>query len=288
MKTTRSTSQLRWQFAFRPIRPNVSRGGWTVLEVLISSGIMVVGLACVAALLPAAAQRMAQAVSEDRAGTVAANAYADIIARRSLGLLSAGTGDVLDGLASDQIACFGCLADDDIKRDGPSGSESITLKIDETTFFMGRSDAWESHDALQYGEVSGSPTNSIVGGDREYRSGVCWLATVACPAGAAPGNAADLSIAVFKKRPAEYRSYSSANGFISNVSDDERRQFLKGCSYVLDVTPAQTPTWRLVTASWSNGSGTNLILDPPPLNASPTLLGFEYLLRVEKHRVVLD
>ena len=286
MKTTRSTSQLRRQFAFRPIRPNVSRSGWTVLEVLISSGIMVVGLACVAALLPAAAQRMAQAVSEDRAGTVAANAYADIIARRSLGLLSAGTGGRLDGLASNQIAVFGCLADDDIKRDGSSGSDSITLKIDETIF--GGASAWESHDALQYEEVSGSPTNNIVGGARAYRAGVCWLATVACPAGAAPGNAADLSIAVFKKRPAEYRSYSSANGFISNVSDDERRQFLKGCSYVLDVTPAQTPTWRLVTASWSNGSGTNLILDPPPLNASPTLLGFEYLLRVEKHRVVLD
>jgi hypothetical protein len=285
MKTTRSKSQLRWQFAFRLIQPNVSRGGWTVLEVLISSGIMVVGLACVAALLPAAAQRMAQAVSEDRAGTVAANAYADIMARRPLGLLSAGTGDLLNGLASNQIAVFGCLADDDIKRDGSSGSDSITLKIDEASF--GGANAWESHDALQYGEVSGSPTNSIVGSEREYRSGVCWLATVTCPAGAAPGNAADLSIAVFKKRPEEYRSYSPVNGFY-NVPDDERRQFLKGCSYVLDVTPAQTPTWRLVTASWSNGSDTTLVLDPPPSSASPTLLGFEHLLRVEKHRVVLD
>ena len=68
-------------------RTAACREGFTILEVLISAGIMVGGLACVASLLPAAAQRMSQAVSEDRAGTLAANAYADITARRSLGLL---------------------------------------------------------------------------------------------------------------------------------------------------------------------------------------------------------
>ena len=48
-------------------RTAACREGFTILEVLISAGIMVIGLACVASLLPAAAQRMSQAVSEDRA-----------------------------------------------------------------------------------------------------------------------------------------------------------------------------------------------------------------------------
>ncbi len=82
------TSVLR-HFALGPAdRTAACREGFTILEVLISAGIMVIGLACVASLLPAAAQRMSQAVSEDRAGTLAANAYADITARRPLGLLS--------------------------------------------------------------------------------------------------------------------------------------------------------------------------------------------------------
>ena len=65
---------------------------------------MVIGLACVASLLPAAAQRMSQAVSEDRAGTLAANAYADITARRPLGLLSAKAGGNWMDLSSTQLA----------------------------------------------------------------------------------------------------------------------------------------------------------------------------------------
>ena len=71
------------------------------------------------------------------------------------------------------------------------------------------------------------------------------------------------------------------------MSDDERRQFVKGCSYVLDVTAGKTPTWRMVTASWEDGGNISVVFDAPP-PADATLLGFEKMLRVEKHRVVLD
>jgi Tfp pilus assembly protein PilV len=57
------------------------RAGVTLLEVLVACGILVVGLASVASILPAAGTRLAQATLEDRAGTAAANAYADIVNR---------------------------------------------------------------------------------------------------------------------------------------------------------------------------------------------------------------
>ena len=263
------------------------RDGFTILEVLISAGIMVIGLACVASLLPAAAQRMSQAVSEDRAGTLAANAYADITARRSLGLLSAATGGNLNGLLSSELAVFGCL--DELKRDGSSGTNTIWEKKMDVTAFPAGPGAWEIHDALEYGELNGSPINTLSGTERTYRPGLCWLATVSCAGGASSGGSAELSIAIFKKQPDEYRSYSyaSSTGTITGVTDDERRQFLKGCSYVLDVTTGQTPTWRMITASWENGGNTSLVFDVPPLS-NATLLGFENLLHVEKHRIVLD
>ena len=286
MKLFEKTTTSRFRFCADQQTTAACQEGFTILEVLISAGIMVIGLACVASLLPAAAQRMSQAVSEDRAGTLAANAYADITARRSLGLLSAKAGGNLDGLSSTQLAVFGCL--NEIKRDGSSGSVSVSRKIDVSDFPTSPP-AWQIHDAMQYGELNGSPTNNFSGATRAYREGVCWLATVTCSAGASSGAPAELSIAVFKKQPNEYRSYSydSSTRAITGVSDDERRQFLKGCSYVLDVTAGKTPTWRMVTASWEDGGNISVVFDAPP-TANATLLGFERMLRVEKRRIVLD
>jgi type II secretory pathway pseudopilin PulG len=264
------------------------RDGFTILEVLISAGIMVIGLTCVAALLPAAAQRMSQAVSEDRAGTLAANAYADITARRSLGLFSASPGNTpwpkgesrLLGVAATVLA----------------NQMSATEHPDNTNLFA--SGSWEIQDALDFDESAGSPINTFFGGDkRKIRENpMCWLATLVPHTSASdpvePGDVANLWIAIFKKHPQNCKNYSFVvnAGTISGIDDDERRQFLRGCTYVLDVTPGRQPVWRMVTASWSTGGNTSLVFDnPPPTNPNnTTLLGFANLLRVEKHRIVLD
>jgi len=60
------------------------RDGTTLLEVLVACGILVIGLASVAALLPAAASVLAEASITDRGGTLAANAAADLELRRLL------------------------------------------------------------------------------------------------------------------------------------------------------------------------------------------------------------
>jgi Tfp pilus assembly protein PilV len=58
----------------------------TLLEVLVACGILVVGLASIAAMLPAAGSRLGQAALEDRAGNLAGNALAQA---RSAGAIAA-------------------------------------------------------------------------------------------------------------------------------------------------------------------------------------------------------
>lgn len=58
-----------------------ARRGMTLLEVLVASGILVVGLSSVAAILPAAASLLGEAANIDRATMLAANTAADVKAR---------------------------------------------------------------------------------------------------------------------------------------------------------------------------------------------------------------
>ena len=292
MKTTRSQSQCRWQFAHHSNQLNASRGGWTVLEVLISSGIMVVGLACVAALLPAAAQRMAQAVSEDRAGTVAANAYADIMARRSLGLLSA-TPPGVNSWPTALFLSMGTGSADLEKVALDANGETLSLVVNTNTLFS--DEAWAIQDALDFDESAGSPVNTFnANGNRKTRANpMCWLATLVPDAGAnnpvVAGDVAELSIAVFKKQPSatEIVAGSLAGGVLTiggnAVDDDTRRQLAKGCGSILAL--GATPEWIRVNASWTDATGTHLICDQ---SYSGNVVLFANLVRVEKHRVVLD
>ena len=308
-----------------PIRTDLQRTaacreGFTILEVLISAGIMVIGLACVASLLPAAAQRMSQAVSEDRAGTLAANAYADITARRSLGLLSPSQ------LASDygvanwnrgEIFAFGMVktsgVDPKILHDEIAkycdNYDSTVHAVDWSDVNANRpkifptSKTWVIEDALTFDDSGGAPVNTFDSDDsRSLRPNpMCWLATVVPDgAGAArAGDAATVSLAIFKKQPDEQGMRSGnldtqgvlqikdSSNTLVNVDDDTRRQFVKGCGSVLALpsTPGSTPEWIRINASWTDANGTHLICDS--VYTGDVVL-FTNLLRVEKHRVVLD
>lgn len=60
---------------------NRARHGITLLEVLISMGILTIGLASVAALIPAGRSQAVKAAIYDRGSTLAANTAADLISR---------------------------------------------------------------------------------------------------------------------------------------------------------------------------------------------------------------
>jgi len=279
------------------------REGFTILEMLISAGIMVIGLACVASLLPAAAQRMLQAVSEDRAGTLAANAYADITARRSLGLLSATPLGVASW-PNNQFITIGTVADE-LKN--AVGQNALAL----TTATLFPNTAWLIEDALVFDDDGGSPVNTFdanTNGRKIRPNPMCWLATLVPNTAAsdpvAAGDVAELSIAVFKKQPSANEIVAGSLGSTgiltiggNAVDDDTRRQFVKGCGSVLALSTP--PEWIRVNASWTDNNDTfndtsddvtHVIVDPlrDGSNHSGNVVLFANLLRVEKHRIVLD
>ena len=280
-----------------PIRTDLQRTaacreGFTILEVLISAGIMVIGLACVASLLPAAAQRMSQAVSEDRAGTLAANAYADITARRSLGLLSATPPGVAHW-PRNQFVTMGTVAAELQKVAVGVNGESVSSVLNTATLFPNT--GWLIEDALVFDDDGGSPVNTFdinTNGRKIRPNPMCWLATLVPVTANNPveaGDIAELSIAIFKKQP---DTNEIVKGKLSSsvltiggsaVDDDTRRQFVKGCGSVLAL--GSTPEWIRINASWTDATGTHLICDSV---YSGDVVLFTNLLRVEKHRVVLD
>ena len=280
-----------------PIRTDLQRTaacreGFTILEVLISAGIMVIGLACVASLLPAAAQRMSQAVSEDRAGTLAANAYADITARRSLGLLSATPPGVAHW-PRNQFVTMGTVAAELQKVAVGVNGESVSSVLNTATLFPNT--GWLIEDALVFDDDGGSPVNTFdinTNGRKIRPNPMCWLATLVPVTANNPveaGDIAELSIAIFKKQP---DTNEIVKGKLSSsvltiggsaVDDDTRRQFVKGCGSVLAL--GSTPEWIRINASWTDATGTHLICDS---SYTGDVVLFTNLLRVEKHRVVLD
>lgn len=85
----------------RPIRAPITRGspaGFSLLEVLVASGILVVGLASIAAVLPAAGARLGEAAAQDRAAAAASVAFSEI---RSRGLCRR---DIFPGASSGAAA----------------------------------------------------------------------------------------------------------------------------------------------------------------------------------------
>lgn len=300
-----------------PPRDRAGRDGITLLEVLVACGILVVGLAGIAAVLPAAGSRLAQASLEDRAGAAAANAYAEIVNRGliAVDLFGSGTtkacvfGQSLPTLATTATASNFIVS---------ATATVLQTRIDRTRGF-------QLEDELVYTvpTIADTPNNSFVSGvvgPREYRSGVCWgamLAPAQYPANA--GGIATLSIAVFKKpgntkllmltgTPAPMFLYTT--GSLRGIADEaDCKQFLTGCSSVLALptTSNTPPRWVKITSSWTNpgpgtpedatkrksfvvlnlaalGSGTANLIS----SGSMTVIGFENLIRVDQYPVPLE
>jgi hypothetical protein len=260
-----------------PRRP--SRHGITLLEVLVACGILVVGLASVASILPAAGTRLSQAAIEDRIAAMAANARADVSNR---GLVSNTIFKPKPSKASDEAdptknpqrkACvFGALADAfDTTSTGTNFIDRADMalydRIDQARGFLGEDD-------LVFGAPAGSDTpinqfaNAGASGPRLSREGICWGAMLSPLSGsAAPGGQAVLSIAVFAKpfvsgstlvltgasvSPTTFQYTSGAAAGM--VDEDVRKQFLTGCTYVLALPTngaTRVPRWAKVVSSWT-------------------------------------
>jgi len=218
-----------------------TRGGMTLLEVLVACGILVMGLASVAAMLPAAGARLAEATAIDRAGTLAANCFADL---RNRGVLKANlfTGDTIKvvvlGDMFSTVTAFNAAP--------YSRRTSASLQVPASVFQL--PDEWTL-----------DPNNV----PQKQEGGMSCIATLSPVDATKPvtaGSLARLSIAVFRKSSAEAQQISltkSGSGVyrLSGSGDGPettRKRFLAGCGSVLVVPSTGAPRWLNVGSSWTS------------------------------------
>ena len=278
-------------------RPRLDRSratrGMTLLEVLVACGILVVGLASIAAMLPAAGSRLGQAAMEDRAGNLAGNALAQA---RSAGVIAA---DVFSN--PNRAVAFGRGIDTLPAVDGQRFAAAAPIlgqRIDANRGFV-----LEDEVLFTPPTTAVTPVNDFTDGRRSFKEAVCWGATIV-PSSfpAAAGGPATLSIAVARKTPVARAIplLKQEGGLYVMATPDEavRKTFLKGCSYAV-VPPAdatKAPRWYRITASWRTDSPPTpqvfIAFDGADFEtfagANPTVIGFDGLVRVDEHEVVLQ
>jgi hypothetical protein len=229
--------------------------GLTLMEVLISCGVLAIGLAGVAALLPAAGSRFAQATQADRAGFLAASVRAELVNR---GLVAAdvvvsGTRDpVISGTSTltpsptPAAACGEVItALNTISTLLRTGTNSTAPQRRNWHWFFAHSPLVSQRldtgangrglfldDDLVYAtsSTSATPINSIAAdGGRAFTTGLRWGATLIPTSGlASPGTPATLSVVVFRKA-------SQAREFVITGSDTSA---MLSCTSVLSTGTA--------------------------------------------------
>lgn len=277
--------------------------GMTLLEVLIACGVLVLGLSSVAALMPAAGARLGQANLEDRAATLAANAYADVVSR---GLTRV---DLFADPAR-SLAFGKGLADVPLPAMGAVGQR---FAAPQATLFGQRIAAerdFSLEDEVLYepSATAATPTNEFDQGRRAFKDGACWGATVVPtvppgqpgPPTARAGSPATLSIAVFRKQPqATAIPLTTANGVYRMTTPNEAvmKKFLRSCSHVIVSFKDSTrgPRWFRILASWRaadgqcyvafDDAGTEKFADFA--GTAPVAIGFDGLVRLDEYNVIL-
>ena len=302
--------------------PTGSRAGFSLLEVLVACGILVIGLTSIAAILPAASSRLAEATAEDRAGTLAANAYAEAVAR---GLLSS---DIFPASSSGTTCVvFGrVLTINGTSTSIPGGKVALasgttvsgTVSLTQAQYILtplstriDQARGFVLEDDLTYSipTTGETPNNSFLNGGagpREYKDGVCWggmLTPTVLTGPVGPGSVATLSLAVFKKS-GDMQSltltptsglYAVAVPAVGPADAQTRKKYAKGCSYLLVLPTSAAPTWQRINASWTV-TGSTVLTGSTFLTFTGTqsfpkdtpAIGFEGLLRLDERTIVLD
>lgn len=302
---------------------SASRAGITLLEVLISCGILVIGLTSLSAMLAAAGFRLTQATIEDRAAVAATNALAEV---RNRGLAAASAFD-----GRNAVLVFGnvieALAD---YRAGSNGkSPWFSRPSTSASAKCGSPRTFQLEDDLMYesGQLMGALTNAFTSENqtvaiRRFRPGVCWGATLTCfpratgnaednVAEAIEGASAELAVAVFKRAagPTSMHAVTLTKcddglsyEYLTDVGSPEPP--LRACSWVMAIpaSVSATPRWFRVRASWTmEPLASNLpriVLDHQDefetltASANPnntaSVIVFDGLVRLDKHTVILD
>lgn len=207
-----------------------ARRGFSLLEVLVACGILVVGLASIAAILPAAGSRLSEASAQDRAAAAAAVAMSEIRCRNLVardmfpGPLTGAApaivfGEVLPSAVATSATSQGYSTS--VITSGSTLAYGMTMlslattgtlsaRIQNNTVLADRR-GYFLEDEVQYQpSLTGNlPLNSFAigttsgSGVRQFNRGICWGAMIT-PLGTPPPTigsmtAAKVTVAVFRK-----------------------------------------------------------------------------------------
>ena len=282
----------------RSARFGTNRAGMSLLEVLVALGVLAAGLASVAALLPAAGARLADATAIDQAGALAANTHADLRIRNVL------TASMFTGSTPPQAVVSGST----IFAFASGTAISVDTRL-YPTISLTKVD-------VRLG-VSGTTTEVT---DNGVCCGVMVVPVASTTTPITAGMPARVTVATFKQSTVESKqiTLTAATGAASvlsgsniaifttgsdAVADAVRKQFLGSCAWVLASSTSGTstsrPAWLQIGGSWTTTDSTGLPVgsyvsfsDPTavgPLLSGSTLsvYGFTHILRVDERPATL-
>jgi hypothetical protein len=267
----------------------------TLLEVLVASGILVIGLVSVAALLPAAGSRLAEATLIDRAGTLSANCYADIWNRGLLtaNITTSSSRGVMLIEAGMQSAMFAGVS-------LPTGFQAVAVPTQ----------AFQLPDNVQW------VGDELVSNDGRV-SAIATVIPLDRATAGTNGGPFRLSIVIFRRSTSITKVFQltgDGSGVIFKITngiESDRKRYFPPCGWVL-VTPAgaagddtQPARWLHIASSWSvRGEHfirfTDHLLAQRMIFGRPADLavnvafsdaqvyGFSQLVRVDERSVVLE
>ena len=307
--------------ANRPASPD-RRSGITLMEVLISIGILSIGLASVVALIPAGGSQAKKTVIEDRRGAMGAGAIADVV---NYGMLNSATWStiptapyrvVIDPIGNGSFPSATGLTAISVSHIG-AGSNIANL------VFSAADDLVYVDDKTKADPTTEPPIAKLTSDNarRLSEGGYSWLATLVPSGTASPSQFYTLSVVEFYRRPppdvALFATVSGIPGDQSNATinlatplarDDFRRLFPVGgvLLFTENATPPALPTvhaWRRIQLAAPIVAGdivteVNIALDratpavPPAVPGGPpgtlTLYAFEGTVGVIDRGVQLE
>lgn len=291
-------------------------------------GILVAALSGVAALLPAAGSRMAEASAVDRASALAANAYADMCNRRLISAalftnVPAGNAIVFGESLTNAVITGASTAPVDSAHDA-----AVRARIDPDS-----PTAFHLEDDLVFQQTLGTlPTNSFESATlRQFKRGACYGAMLSPTAFGNPpvaGSVCRLSVVVLRKSSANPApitlSRIATNSTVFKIplpnsdvltnpialrlaNEATQRRYLRPCSWllVLPAAPNPSPRWFQIASAWTTtvfnpasnqnepaesfvSFASQEVAEIPPTLGNLNAIGLEGVLVVDERLVTLE
>ncbi len=290
------------------------RGGFSLLEVLVACGILVIGLTSIAAILPAAGARFAEAALYDRAAATANVGMSEVLLKNVASAKLFGTppvqnvavvfGEVLPKLVSGITPSPTGLRAPKFSTAGVADAVDPTTVFLTSLFDMGTSPERRGFflgDEVLYKAPTASAgtmpdRRSVEAGVKPFKRGVCWGAMVTPYPWGDPASMtqARVTVAVFKSsgeiKQIPLTLVSPGVYKMTTANEATRKKFLAGCSWALALPSTGAPQWLAINSSWKSGADAYVSFRESSLPSGSTLtvVGFEGLLNVVDQLITIQ